>query len=94
MKIEHAYPRNPMDEIAARHGLDPSEEELISRHHKVAEIIHRHLEEIQQEILRLDPDTMNIDNAGDQAEIARQVLALLVGQLRGFGVGARDPRLT
>jgi hypothetical protein len=31
---------------------------------------------------------MNIDKAGDRAELARQVLTLLVDQLRGFASGA------
>lgn len=43
-------------------------------------------------VLALDPETMNIDDAGDKAEIARQVLVPLVEQLRGFGSGARMDR--
>jgi hypothetical protein len=33
---------------------------------------------------------MNIDDAGDEAEIARQVLTSLVDQLRAFSSGARS----
>jgi hypothetical protein len=60
----------------------------MARHRKVAEIINRRLREIKAEILRLDCKTMNIDSAGDQSEIARQVLTLLVDRFRGFAVGA------
>jgi hypothetical protein len=34
-------------------------------------------------------EEQSIDDAGDKAEIARQVLTLLLDQLRGFGSGAR-----
>jgi len=93
MKITHTYPKTTQDELHEKHGappIDEVDEKVMARHHKVAEIINRHLEEIEAEILRLDPGTLNLDNAGDKAEVARQVLTLLVDQLRGFGVGSRN----
>ena len=80
MKLNHA------DDTPTDYGLQLTkfDEQVISRHHKVAEIIRRHLKEIREEVLHLDPETMNIDNAGDRAEIARQVLGALVDQLRGL----------
>jgi hypothetical protein len=93
MKITHTYPKTTQDEFDEKWGAPPPDkvdEKVMARHHKVAEIINRHLREIEDEILRFDPDAMNMDNAGDKAEIARQVLTLLVDQLRGFGVGNRN----
>jgi hypothetical protein len=58
----------------------------------VAEIIRRHLKDIHTEIQRLDPEMLNLDDAGDKAEIARQVLTALVDQLRGFASVAEDCR--
>jgi hypothetical protein len=87
MKLQHTFPK-PGEYLrdTASWGF---EDEVSERHHKVAEIIDRHLTAMRQEILRLDPKTMNIDGAGDEAEIARQVLTALVDQLRGFANNAR-----
>jgi hypothetical protein len=90
MKLKHAYPTTRPD-IAARQP-DVFEQETIDRHHQVAEIIARHLDAIQAEIIALDQETMNIEFAGDHAEIARQVLTLLVDQLRGFSAMSRQER--
>ena len=68
----------------------PFEEVVAERHAKVREIIGRHLTAIKDEILKLDPATMNIDSAADKAEIAYQVLDELGEQLRGFCRGARE----
>jgi hypothetical protein len=70
----------------------PFDHVVAERHAKVSEVVARHLKAIHDEIVALDPETMNIDDAGDKAEIARQVLATLVDQLRGFGSGARSKR--
>jgi hypothetical protein len=48
-----------------------------------------HLTAMKDEIGAFDPESLNIDNVGDRAEIARQVLTILVDELRGFGTGAR-----
>jgi hypothetical protein len=63
---------------------------VAERHAKVSEIIAKHIKAIKDEILALDPETLNIDGAGDMAEVARQVLDALVEQLRGFSRGARS----
>jgi hypothetical protein len=70
----------------------PFDDVVAQRHAKVGEIVARHLKAIHDEVIALDPETMNIDDAGDKAEIARQVLVPLVEQLRGFGSGARMGR--
>jgi hypothetical protein len=62
---------------------------VAERHGKVAEIIRRHRAAIHAEISAFDKESLNIDDAGDKAELARQVLGELVDQLRGFGNGAR-----
>jgi hypothetical protein len=67
----------------------PFDKEIAQRDAKVLEIIDRHLTAIHEEVLVLDPQTLNIDDARDKARIAQQVLAALVEQLRGFGCGAR-----
>ena len=67
----------------------PFDDPVAQRHAKVADIIARHLAAMKAEILAFDPETLNIDNAGDRAEIARQVLTMLTDQLRAFGSGAR-----
>lgn len=67
----------------------PFDDIVAERHAKVSEIIAKHLKAMHDEILAVDPKSMNIDNAGDQAEIVRQVIEALVKQLRGFGSGAR-----
>jgi hypothetical protein len=90
-KLQHTFPKPTfMDEELAKRPLDKTEQAVTDRHHQVAEIIDRHLKELHQEILELDPKSMNMDGAGDQAEIARQVLTALVDQLRGFAVGSRN----
>jgi len=66
------------------------DEEVDIRHHKVVDIIRRHLKDIHAEIQRLDSEMLNLDDAGDKAEIARQVLTALVDQLRGFASGSRQ----
>jgi hypothetical protein len=70
--------------------LDKNDVAVTERHHEVAAIIARHLKEIRQEIMDLDPGMMNLDQAGDRAEIARQVLTALVDQLRNFASDARQ----
>jgi hypothetical protein len=70
-------------------GARASSGSLFERHGKVAEIIRRHRAAIHAEISAFDKESLNIDEAGDKAEIARQVLGEVVDQLRGFGVGAR-----
>ena len=63
MKITHTYPKTTQDELHEKYGaprIDEVDEKVMARHHKVAEIINRHLEEIEAEILRLDQSTMNI----------------------------------
>ena len=65
---------------------------VAERHAKVAEIIARHLTAIRDEVLALDPETMNIDDAGDKAKVVLQVAQELVDQLRRFGSGARLER--
>jgi hypothetical protein len=72
-----------------RHVRLPFDDVVAERHARVAKIIALHLDAIKAEIAAFDPETLNIDNAGDRAEIACQVLAMLVDQLRGFGSGAR-----
>jgi hypothetical protein len=71
----------------------PFHEEVAARHAKMAELISRRLQgwlkELRDEVNRLDPETLNIDSAGDKAELARQVLTVLVDRLHGFGTGAR-----
>jgi hypothetical protein len=69
--------------------LDIFEEQVNTRSTKVAEIISRHLKAIHDEILEFDERTLNVEYAGDRAEIARQVLVELVDQLRGFATGSR-----
>jgi hypothetical protein len=89
MKLKHI---EPVDEDAAWRETLPLgkfESAVIERHDKVTAIISRHLKEIHAEVLQLDPATLNIDNAGDEAEIARQVLTVLADRLRGFSVGSR-----
>jgi hypothetical protein len=91
MKLEHSLPKSEGE----RYGpFRPNQYDaiVIARHHKVAEIINRHLELISKEVLSLDEETMNIDAAGDQAEIARQVLTALVERLRGFASGSRQEK--
>jgi hypothetical protein len=65
------------------------ERAVVARSANVREIIARGLEQIRAEILALDPETRQIDGAGDEAEIARLVLHDLTTQLRGFAVGGR-----
>jgi hypothetical protein len=88
MNLKHLY---PADE-ASWQSLPPTkvDQRVIDRHHKVAEIVNRHLKEIEAEVGRLNPaPSIMIDVAGDRAEIARQALTLLVDQLRGVGSGRR-----
>ena len=92
MKLQHNFP------IEADAEPEAETAEVVERHAKVAEIINRHLEAIHAEIAVLDPGVLNVDHAGDNAEIARQVLTALVGQLRGYAAGRkaddlRRPRL-
>jgi hypothetical protein len=77
--------------VTRRHKM-PFDDVVAERHAKVAEIIARHLAAIKAEILALDPETMNIDDAGDKAEIVLQVAQELVDQLRGFSSGSRMKR--
>ena len=72
---------------------DPFNDAVAERHNKVSEIIARHLKALHDEILGYDHDSMNIDNAGDRAEIVRQVVDELVKQLRGFAAGARRDKV-
>jgi hypothetical protein len=67
----------------------PFDDVVAERHAKVSEIITRHIAAMKAEIIALDPETLYVDDAGDKAEMARQVLDELVKQLRGFGSGAR-----
>ena len=68
----------------------PRGPEVGERHAKVSEIIARGLARIGHEIVALDPETLNLDNAADRAEIARQVITQLVLQLRGFSAETRQ----
>jgi hypothetical protein len=54
MKLNHA------DDTPTDYGLQLTkfDEQVISRHHKVAEVIRRHLKDIHTEILRLDPEML------------------------------------
>jgi hypothetical protein len=58
-KIRHTYPRTSHDEQVERFGEQPNgklAEAVLARHHKVAEIMNRHLQEIEAEVLKLDPE--------------------------------------
>jgi hypothetical protein len=88
MKLHHTFPKpSYLDQERHALPLDEVDQAVVDRHDKVAEIIDRHLKEMHQEILRLDHYASNMDNAGDQAEVARQVMTALVDQMRGFSVG-------
>jgi hypothetical protein len=62
------------------------------RHAKVAAIIAHGLERIRKEILEADPDTRNLDLAGDRAEIIRQAATLAAWQIRGFTAAQAEMR--
>jgi hypothetical protein len=70
-------------------NIDAERHIVAERHDKISAIITKHLEAMYEEILDVDPTTMNIDVAGNKAEIARHVLDALVKQLRYFAAGAR-----
>ena len=91
MKLQHTFPTTRFaDEHAP--ALGAIDRSVIDRHDKVAEIVDRHLTAMHAEIEELDPHPhmLNIDGAGDAAEIARQVMTALVDRLRAFAVAGRN----